>query len=334
MAEAADVAIRANELTRKFGDFTAVDAVSFEVVEGEIFGFLGPNGAGKTTTIKMLIGLLTPTSGEAIVAGLDVATSGNELRERIGYMSQLFSLYPDLTVDENIELFSGLYGVTGERYEERRRWVLGMADLVDRSDRLTAELPLGWKQRLALGCAVLHEPRILLLDEPTSGVDPLARRRFWDLIDDLAAAGTTVLVSTHYMEEAEYCHRLALMNRGRLIALDSPARLRTSLDRPIWEVAVRDPARAVDALAGAEGVLDAAMFGRTVHVTAEAEGEPLIRRLLEGAKIEPEAITAVSPSLEDVFVALVRREGGAREGGHERDEIQGSGSEGVAPASS
>jgi ABC-2 type transport system ATP-binding protein len=309
-----EVAIRARELTRTFGDFTAVDTVSFHVREGEIFGFLGPNGAGKTTTIKMLIGLLAPTSGGATVAGLDVATAGSALRERVGYMSQLFSLYPDLTVDENIELFAGLYGVTGERYGTRRRWVLHMADLEDRSDRLTSQLPLGWKQRLALGCAVLHEPQILLLDEPTSGVDPLARRRFWDLINDLTAGGTTVLVSTHYMEEAEYCHRLALMNRGRLIALDSPARLRESLDRPIWEIEVSDPAKAVDALTGVPGVLEAAMFGRTVHVMTEEETDEGIRRGLEEAGIEMASLEAVSPSLEDVFVALVRREGGAREG--------------------
>jgi ABC-2 type transport system ATP-binding protein len=308
-------AISARALTRTFGDFTAVDAVSFDVREGEIFGFLGPNGAGKTTTIKMLIGLLPPTSGDAWVAGLDVRGAGSELRQRIGYMSQLFSLYPDLTVDENIELFAGLYGVTGDRFDARRRWVLEMADLGDRSDRLTAELPLGWKQRLALGCAVLHEPPILLLDEPTSGVDPLARRRFWDLIDSLAADGTTVLVSTHYMEEAEYCHRLALMNRGRLIALDTPARLRESLDRPIYEVAVAAPARAVDALTGAPGILEAAMFGRRVHVMTGEEGDADgIRGLLRDAGLAPESVEAVPPSLEDVFVALVRREGGAREG--------------------
>lgn len=309
-----DVAIRARGLTRRFGDFTAVDAVSFDVSEGEIFGFLGPNGAGKTTTIKMLIGVLEPSAGDATVAGLDVARSDQALRHRIGYMSQLFSLYGDLTVDENIELFGGLYGVTGDRFDERRAWVLDMADLEDRSDRLTAELPLGWKQRLALGCAVLHEPPILLLDEPTSGVDPLARRRFWDLIDELAAAGTTVLVSTHYMEEAEYCHRLALMNRGRLIALDTPARVRASLELPIFEVRVSDPARAVDALTGTPGVLEAAMFGRTVHVMADGVGEPELRERLAGAGIEVRALARVSPSLEDVFVALVRREGGAREG--------------------
>jgi ABC-2 type transport system ATP-binding protein len=249
-------AIRVRELTRRFGEFTAVDRVTFHVEEGEIFGFLGPNGAGKTTTIRMLTGLLTPTSGTAQVAGLDVATRSPAVRRVIGYMSQRFSLYPDLTVGENIELFAGLYGVAGERYRERRAWVLGMADLDGRADRITAELALGWKQRLALGCALLHEPRVLFLDEPTSGVDPLARRRFWDLIDELAARGTTVLVSTHYMEEAEYCHRLALMNRARLIALDTPSRLR--------------------------GIL-------------ESEG-------------------AATPTLEDVFVSLVDREGGVVEG--------------------
>ncbi|HSH46873.1 MAG TPA: ABC transporter ATP-binding protein [Longimicrobiales bacterium] len=251
MADSAAMVVR--ELTRRFGDFVAVDHVSFTVPRGEIFGFLGPNGAGKTTTIRMLTGLLAPTSGEAEVAGVDVVAHGPEVRRFIGYMSQKFSLYADLTVDENIELFAGLYGVTGPRYDSRRRWVLDMAGLARRTDRLTAELPLGWKQRLALGCAVLHEPPVLFLDEPTSGVDPLARRRFWDLIDGLAEAGTTVLVSTHYMEEAEYCHRLALMNRGRLIALDTPSSLRR---------AVRSD-------------------------------------------------EAPHPTLEDVFVELVRREGGA-----------------------
>ena len=307
-------AIRVRELTKRFGDFTAVDTVSFEVAEGEIFGFLGPNGAGKTTTIKMLIGLLSPTSGSAEVAGLDVATHGTELRQRIGYMSQRFSLYVDLTVDENIELFSGLYGVTGDRYDERRAWVLRMAGLEDRAGRLTAELPLGWKQRLALGCAVLHEPAILLLDEPTSGVDPLARRRFWDLIDELAAGGTTVLVSTHYMEEAEYCHRLALMNRGRLIALDAPEALRRSVELPLYLVRTPHPAKAVAALQDASGVLEAALFGRTLHILAESEDESAIRSPLESAGLEPESVERATPSLEDVFVALVRREGGAREG--------------------
>jgi ABC-2 type transport system ATP-binding protein len=223
-------AIRVRELTRRFGAFTAVDAVTFDVRRGEIFGFLGPNGAGKTTTLKMVTGLLAPTSGTAEVAGLDVVREARAVRGVIGYMSQRFSLYSDLTVAENIELFAGLYGVSGARYRERRGWVIEMAGLQGREDRLTAELALGWKQRLALGCAVLHEPPVLFLDEPTSGVDPLARRAFWDLIDALAARGTTVVVSTHYMEEAEYCHRLALMSQARLIALDAPAALRARLE--------------------------------------------------------------------------------------------------------
>jgi ABC-2 type transport system ATP-binding protein len=224
-------AIRVDRLTRRFGDFTAVEDVSFDVPAGQIFGFLGPNGAGKTTTIRMLTGLLPPSSGGAEVGGFDVVGGAREVRKVIGYMSQRFSLYPDLTVAENIELFAGLYGVTGARYADRRDWVLEMAGLGGQEGRLTAELALGWKQRLALGCAVLHEPRILFLDEPTSGVDPLARRRFWDMIDSLAAGGTTILVSTHYMEEAEYCHRVAIMNRARLIALDAPAALRRGLQR-------------------------------------------------------------------------------------------------------
>jgi ABC-2 type transport system ATP-binding protein len=222
-------AVAVHGLTRRFGDFTAVDCISFDVAQGEVFGFLGPNGAGKTTTIKMLTGLLTPSDGEGRVAGLDVRTEAEGIKQRIGYMSQLFSLYADLTVQENIEFFGGLYGVTGARLAERVTWLLAMAGLAGQERRVTGELPLGFKQRLALGCAVLHEPPILFLDEPTSGVDPVARRGFWELIYGLAAKGTTIFVSTHYMEEAEYCHRLALMNRGRLIALDRPAALKQSL---------------------------------------------------------------------------------------------------------
>jgi ABC-2 type transport system ATP-binding protein len=301
------------DLTRRFGDFTAVDRASFRVHKGEIFGFLGPNGAGKTTTIKMLTGLLAPTSGTGWVAGHDVRSERAAVKTVIGYMSQLFSLYPDLTVDENITLFGGLYGVEGAYLRERRAWILAMADLEDASDRPTSELPLGWKQRLALGCAVVHEPPILFLDEPTSGVDPLARRRFWDLIDGLAAAGTTVFVSTHYMEEAEYCHRLALMNRGRIIALDAPGALRRQVDVPILEVATDDAPRAVEALQGAAGVQEAAMFGRHLHVMVDDEesGRRSVRRALEGAGREVREMRRVPPSLEDVFVALVRREGGA-----------------------
>ena len=312
----AETAVEVHDLTRRFDGFTAVDAVSFAVEKGEIFGFLGPNGAGKTTTIKMLIGLLTPTSGEATVAGLDVVRDRYEVKRRIGYMSQRFSLYQDLSVDENIELFGGLYGVTGARFRKRREWILAMAGLEDSADRPTGELPLGWKQRLALGCAVLHEPPILFLDEPTSGVDPVARRSFWDLIDGLSEAGTTVFVSTHYMEEAEYCNRLALMNRGRLVALDDPAGLRKAMDEPLFVIRTEDPAAAVEALQGEEGIVDVAMFGRDLHLVTrnEEEARSRVRRALERAGIDFGGMEPIPPGLEDVFVSLVRREGGAPEG--------------------
>ena len=303
-------------LTKTFGSFTAVDNVSFQVQAGEIFGFLGPNGAGKTTTIRMLIGLLPPTSGEGRVAGLELRSEGDEIRKRIGYMSQKFSLYTDLSVDENIALFGGLYGVTGPRLEERRAWVLAMAGLEGKEQRETGDLPLGWKQRLALGCAVLHEPSLLFLDEPTSGVDPSARRGFWDLINDLAQDGTTVMVSTHYMEEAEYCNRLVLMNRGRVIALDEPSRLRERMEDPLLEIQTSQPSRTVGALGEMEGVLEASMFGRRVHVVVDERDRALERipRVLRDRGIPPEEIREVKPSLEDVFVSLVRQEGGAVEG--------------------
>ncbi|MBI3983477.1 MAG: ABC transporter ATP-binding protein [Gemmatimonadetes bacterium] len=306
-------AVRVAELTRHFGSFVAVDRVSFTVTEGEIFGFLGPNGAGKTTTIKMLTGLLPPTSGRARVAGHDIETEITLVKHKLGYMSQLFSLYGDLTVDENIELFGALYGVTGSRLRARRDWVLAMAGLTGKHDRLTAELPLGWKQRLALGCAVLHEPPILFLDEPTSGVDPISRRAFWDLIYELAAGGTTVFVSTHYMEEAEYCYRLALMNRGRLIALDRPTALKRAMVEPIVALKTDDPARAVEALRGTPNVIEAAMFGRQVHVVVADEGSAArdIPATLAAHGRRVDAIERITPSLEDVFVALVRKEGGA-----------------------
>jgi len=347
-------AIAARELTRTFGDFTAVDRVTFTVRRGEIFGFLGPNGAGKTTTLKMLTGLLAPTSGEGKVAGLDIAREQAEIRGRIGYMSQKFSLYTDLTVGENIELFAGLYGVTGDRLAQRRAWILEMAGLTGQERRLTADLPLGWKQRLALGCAVLHEPEILFLDEPTSGVDPLARRAFWDLIRGLAAKWTTVIVSTHYMEEAEYCDRLILMNRGRLIAEGTPAALRASLTEPIYRLDVDDAPRAAQLLLAVPGVQDAAIFGRAVHLVLEpgafstngtgvdggsTASDPRRPEALGGERVTKDTATVssasefvqltqilashglkchglrrVTPSLEDVFVSLVRREGGAVEG--------------------
>jgi ABC-2 type transport system ATP-binding protein len=306
-------AVEAHELSRRFGDFLAVDAVSFAVAAGEVFGLLGPNGAGKTTTIKMLTGLLAPSAGEARVAGYDVLRQPRALRQSIGYMSQLFSLYGDLTVEENIDFFGGLYGVSGAWREQRRAWVLEMAVLGEARRRLVRELPLGFKQRLALGCAILHQPAVLFLDEPTSGVDPSSRRAFWDLIYALAEEGSTVLVTTHYMEEAEYCHRLGLMNRGRLIAHDTPAGLKRRLAHPILEVRVGDGPRALQTLSPAGPVLSAALFGRALHITVEeaGAGEEALRRRLGDRGEEILGVRRVPPSLEDVFVALVEESGGA-----------------------
>jgi len=223
------------DLVKRFGAFVAVDRVSLSVRKGEIFGFLGPNGAGKSTTIRMLCGLLTPSAGRASVAGYDVATEPERIRRNIGYMSQRFSLYDDLTVEENIDFFTGIYGVPRDRRSERKQYVLEMAGIRERRAALTRTLSGGWKQRLALGCAILHEPGILFLDEPTSGVDPIARRSFWDLIYELSAAGHTIFVSTHYMEEAEYCHRVAFMYTGRVVALGSPAELKRQMSLPSME---------------------------------------------------------------------------------------------------
>ncbi len=261
----------------------------------------------------MLNGLLVPSSGRGTVAGFDIMTQTEAIRQHIGYMSQLFSLYPDLTVEENIAFFSGLYSVLRSRRPARRDWVLEMAVLVNQRRRLTAELSLGWKQRLALGCAVLHEPPILFLDEPTSGVDPISRRSFWDLIYTLASDGTTVFVTTHYMEEADYCHRLALMNRGRLIALDTPQGLRQALTRPLLEVQTSDSARALAVLERVPDVVELALFGRTLHVTVEDTSAALdgIPAALAAHQIEVRSMQPIAPSLEDVFIALVQAAGGA-----------------------
>ena len=308
-------AVEVAELTKRFGAFVAVDRVSFSVAPGEVFGFLGPNGAGKTTTIKMLNGLLAPSSGNGRVAGFDIATERTQIKSSIGYMSQLFSLYGDLTVDENIGFFAGLYGVDGERLAARRAWVLEMAGLAGERDRLTGELALGWKQRLALGCAVLHEPPILFLDEPTSGVDPISRRRFWDLIYTLAESGTTVFVTTHYMEEAESCHRLALMNRGRLIALDTPAGLRAGAREQLLELSTPDAIGALAALDSAPEVVRAGLFGRDLHVTVGDRAAALVTlpRRLAARGIAVTGLRAIAPSLEDIFIALVQSAGGAVE---------------------
>jgi ABC-2 type transport system ATP-binding protein len=306
-------AVAVNDLTRRYGAFTAVNAVTFTVARGEVFGFLGPNGAGKTTTIKMLTGLVRPTTGTGHVVGLDVTTHGDQIKHAIGYMSQLFSLYHDLTVDENIEFAAGLREVTGERFQRRRDWVLRMSGLTEHVNRSTGDLPLGWKQRLALGCAVLHEPPVLFLDEPTSGVDPLARRAFWEVIRELSVAGTTVFVSTHYMEEAEYCDRLALMNRGKLIALGTPAEMRASMPEAVLRVETENAPRAVATLTGIDGIIDASLFGRALRVvvTEASQAAAVIRERIESAGLRCRSIEIVPASLEDVFVSRVRHAGGA-----------------------
>jgi len=304
-------AVEIRDLVKRFGGFVAVDHVSMEVGKGEIFGFLGPNGAGKSTTIRMLCGLLTPTSGSASVNGLDVATQPEEIRRSIGYMSQKFSLYDDLTVEENIDFFTGIYGVARERRAARKAYVLEMANLTERRTALTRTLSGGWKQRLALGCAILHEPPVLFLDEPTSGVDPLARGAFWHLIHNLAEAGHTIFVSTHYMDEAEYCHRLALMYKGKVIALGTPAELKSGLNsHRLLDLETSDPLGTMRALEGVAGMRDVAVFGGGLHVTVDdaAQAEAAIRERLGTKGIELRRMAEIAPSMEDVFVAMIEIE--------------------------
>ena len=306
-----DNAVEMRDLVKRFGDFVAVDRVTMDVRRGEIFGFLGPNGAGKSTTIRMLCGLLAPTSGSATVGGLDVATQPELIKQRIGYMSQKFSLYDDLTVEENIDFFSGIYGVPRARREERKDYVLKMAGIAERRTSMTHLLSGGWKQRLALGCAILHEPPILFLDEPTSGVDPIARRTFWDLIYELSNAGHTIFVSTHYMDEAEYCHRLALMYRGKITALGTPEELKESLgSHHLLLIEVSDLVGSMTLLEKMPEVSDVAVFGGGLHVTVDNDQSaiPKIREALEKGGIEVPILEPIQPSLEDVFVAMIERE--------------------------
>jgi len=304
-------AVLLENLVKRFGDFVAVNNVSIEVKRGEIFGFLGPNGAGKSTAIRILCGLLAPTSGRATVGGRDVVTQAEEIRRNIGYMSQKFSLYDDLTVEENIEFFGGMYGVSPKTLTARRDYVLKMAGLEDRRKTLTRLLSGGWKQRLALGCAILHEPPVLFLDEPTSGVDPIARRNFWDLIYQLSAAGHTIFVTTHYMDEAEYCHRIALMYGGRVIALGSPAELKLSLgEGSLLYLESSDLLGSMTALTGRPGILDVAVFGSGLHVKVAdtGAGEKIIREALAPAGISVAVLEPIQPTMEDVFVSLIERE--------------------------
>jgi ABC-2 type transport system ATP-binding protein len=303
-------------LVKRFGTFTAVDSISLSVQKGEVFGFLGPNGAGKSTTIRMLCGLLRPSSGRATVAGFDVGRNPEQVRQNIGYMSQKFSLYNDLKVIENIRLFAGLYSVPRSQIKERIDWTLRMSNLEGRENLITGTLPGGWKQRLALGCAVLHKPPIIFLDEPTSGVDPIARRQFWELIHEMAEEGVTVFVTTHYMEEAEYCNRLALIFRGKIVALGTPTELKHGFmqgDLLLVECSPLGPA--LELVRTAPSVLDAAVFGNALHLVVEnAEtGAPQVQSFLAAHKINVGHIEKIRPSLEDVFVSLTTGNGAKQE---------------------
>jgi len=301
--------VTADNLTRTFGEFVAVDRVSFEVTPGEIFGFLGSNGAGKTTTIRMLCGLLGPTSGRGTVAGFDVASEAARIQTRIGYMSQRFSLYTDLTVAENLRFWAGAYRVWGRNFDRRRDWAVEKADLGGHLKALVRDLPGGYRQRLALACALLHQPPVVFLDEPTGGVDPEARRRFWDLIDELSGDGTTVFVTTHYMDEAERCHRVALMHAGQLLALDTvPALKAGPAVGQVLEIRCQDPARALAVVENLPEVDDAALFGERIRATLDDRGlEPRLKVALESEGHGPVSVRSVAPTLEDVFIQVIRR---------------------------
>lgn len=301
-------AVVVKDLERRFGNFIAVNRVSFEVSRGEIFGFLGPNGAGKSTTIRMLCGILAPTGGTGTVAGFDLLTQPEMIKAHIGYMSQKFSLYEDLTVEENIDFYGGIYRIPQEKKKERKEWVIEMSGLKEHRQSKAAVLSGGWKQRLALGCAILHEPPVIFLDEPTSGVDPISRRQFWGLIYELSDKGVTVFVTTHYMDEAEYCDRLGLIYRGELIAIGTPEALKTELMKEdVIEVMCERPQDAMGVVEKIPGIKEVALFGKGLHAVAE-DGEaavPAVLKILREHGFQTERTEKIVPSLEDVFVSLI-----------------------------
>ncbi len=301
-------AVTVRELEKRFGAFVAVNRVSFDVKRGEIFGFLGPNGAGKSTTIRMLCGILAPSGGAGTVAGLDIRTQQERIKANIGYMSQKFSLYEDLTVEENIDFYSGIYLIPASRKQARKEWVLQMAGLQEHRHSRTGILSSGWKQRLSLGCAILHEPPVIFLDEPTAGVDPISRRQFWDLIYVLAAKSVTVFVTTHYMDEAEYCDRIGLIYRGELIAMGAPATLKTEkMQEDVVELVCDQPADAMGFIEHLPEVKETALFGRGLHIVAEDArlAVPAITEALRKNNCPITRIEQIVPSMEDVFVSLI-----------------------------
>ncbi len=308
--------IEVKKLTKKYGKFTSVDDISFDVKQGEVFGFLGANGAGKSTTIKMLCAILEPTSGDALVAGYSISKEPDMVKRNIGYMSQKFSLYADLTIEENINFFASIYGLGGDKLNERKKWVLKTAGLEDRKDSLTGTLSTGYKQRLALGCAVLHEPKIVFLDEPTGGVDPISRKNFWDLINDLSHNGITVFVTTHYLDEAEFCNRIMMIDAGKIIAGGSPGELKTKyLSNPIFEIECSNTDKAIIVLDGIKWIKGTAYFGEYIHVTLNKdevnnadERKIEMTKILNDNMIDVKRNERIAPSLEDVFVNLLEKE--------------------------
>ena len=306
----ADFEIECRNLTKRFGAFTAVKGISFGVRKGEIFGFLGPNGCGKSTTIRMVCGLLSPTSGSAFVAGVDSTKDPESVRQRLGYMSQKFSLYDDLSIRENLEFFAGVYGVPESERPEKMRWVMSFSGLEGKDSQLVGSLPQGWKQRVAFGAAILHEPGILFLDEPTSGVDPLARRSFWTMINRLADAGTAILVTTHYLEEAEQCNRLGFMVAGELVTEGSPTAIKSAQGGHLLEFVVDQPQRALDLLKNDQERWRVSLFGERLHIITEedaAAGERSYRNLLEAQGIKVLQVREGRFSLEDVFISVVEK---------------------------
>jgi ABC-2 type transport system ATP-binding protein len=301
--------IEVNKLTKKFGDFVSVDNVSFKVKKGEIFGFLGANGAGKSTTIRMLCGILEPTEGDALVGGFSVANDPDKVKLNIGYMSQRFSLYNDLTVEENINFFGGVYGLKGKELEERKKWVLQISNLIGKEKIITGSLPGGIKQRLALGTAVIHKPKIVFLDEPTSGVDPISRRSFWDLIVNLSEEGITIFVTTHYLEEAEFCNNIMLINAGKIIAEGNPTELKTKyLNHDIIEIECTNAVSAMEVLEKTEFVNDISIFGNNIHLSVDKDFENynLIKdQIIDISEVR--RIEKIVPTLEDVFINLLEK---------------------------
>jgi len=301
-------AVEVHDLEKRFGSFTAVSRISFHVAPGRIFGFLGPNGAGKSTTIKILCGILSPTSGTGTVGGFDILTQQSKIKHSIGYMSQRFSLYEDLTVEENINFYAGIYGLSREKKKARKEWIIQMAGLEGLRSSLTRTLSVGWKQRLALGCAIIHEPPIIFLDEPTSGVDPISRSNFWDLIRTMAEKGITIFVTTHYMDEAEHCDSMALIYQGAIIATGSPDELKTDFMKgDVLKISLPNSQQWLDKLTSLSVISESALFGSDIHavVSDATTASPLIKQFLDQHAVTGYTIHQIEPSLEDVFISLI-----------------------------